>query len=288
MFKYFILKLRSISFRDSENGEQSYWLQEVSSYLKRCIFTLFIHNVNQTLEKVVFFYYFVYKEVNGMEVNELEHLSVVDYIKSKEELSKRVRFQDDLSFKRGETIWKQGTYCYTLGIVRSGIVKLVAENPAGRDLIFTFATAGDCIGIPFYSASDVYPYSAIVSKNTSMTLLHTENLLELSLDQKEIFLRMKKHLIKLNERLFEKMMALNAKNMHGRLAGALLFLNQKKFLKEKVFQNVTRKEISEFACVSKESMIKIMNELKSDKIIREDGKEIKIIDFEMIQRLNRM
>ena len=88
--------------------------------------------------------------------------------------------------------------------------------------------------------------------------------------------------------LYKKLYVIGTKNVHGKFAEALLYLSQNKLIKEDIFKHITRNEIAELAGISVESMLKIMQELKADNIIKVSGKKIEIQDLEMMKRLSRI
>ena len=66
--------------------------------------------------------------------------------------------------------------------------------------------------------------------------------------------------------------------MHGRLADTLLYLSDESFDLLDLFSTLTRKDIADFSCISTESAVRLLAELKNDDIISMDGKNIKILD----------
>ena len=71
--------------------------------------------------------------------------------------------------------------------------------------------------------------------------------------------------------------------MRGKIATALIYLSSKEFLDEDIFQFLTRQDIADFASISTESAIKFLKEFEKDKIIKLDGKDIKILNKEKLE-----
>jgi CRP/FNR family transcriptional regulator len=66
--------------------------------------------------------------------------------------------------------------------------------------------------------------------------------------------------------------------MHGRLADTLLYLCDDGFDQDVLFNSISRKDIADFACISTESTVRLLTELKNDGVIDLTGKNIKILD----------
>ena len=49
---------------------------------------------------------------------------------------------------------------------------------------------------------------------------------------------------------------------------------------------LTRKDIADFACMSKESTVKVLNEFNSENIINIEGKDIKILDVDKLKLIS--
>jgi CRP/FNR family transcriptional regulator len=76
--------------------------------------------------------------------------------------------------------------------------------------------------------------------------------------------------------------------MLGRLADALLYLCDPKFEEHQLFDYIQRKDLADFACISKESTIKLLMELSESGLIRLSGRSIEILDRnELVQLSNK-
>jgi CRP/FNR family transcriptional regulator len=78
---------------------------------------------------------------------------------------------------------------------------------------------------------------------------------------------------------------LTQSNIHGRLANALLYLSQEVFCSNDFDLMLSRKELSQFCNISRENVIKVLYEFKSDGLIKLDGKRIYILNCEQLKRL---
>ena len=88
--------------------------------------------------------------------------------------------------------------------------------------------------------------------------------------------------------LYQKITSLGTKQLHGRLATTILSLSEKEFAEEKIFNYLTKRELAEFSGMSVESLMRLLNELKSDRIIIQEGKNIIINDYDILVKLSQV
>ena len=56
-------------------------------------------------------------------------------------------YKREITFKKGETIFKQGTFISKIIIIQEGLVKLFMEGTSGKDLIIRFFGSQEYIGM---------------------------------------------------------------------------------------------------------------------------------------------
>jgi CRP/FNR family transcriptional regulator len=84
------------------------------------------------------------------------------------------------------------------------------------------------------------------------------------------------------------MRSIGYKYMLGRLADTLLYLGDDRFTEYNIFEFITRKDIADFSCLSKESTIKLITQLNQSKIIKSDRNRIEILLHHDLQKLSNM
>jgi CRP/FNR family transcriptional regulator len=87
--------------------------------------------------------------------------------------------------------------------------------------------------------------------------------------------------------LYSRLMALGTKSLHGRLATALLYLNEDRFHHEDIFSHITRTDLAELSAMSIESLIRILKEFKQEDLIKLEGKRIEILNLNKMQSVSR-
>ncbi len=193
----------------------------------------------------------------------------------------------EVIFRKGETIFKQGTFISKLIFIKKGLIKTCVEGSNGKDLIVKIYRSGEHLGLTGVYGRNESKFTAIALKETQICMVeinYFKKALEtdIGLNQKFLELCINEHNF-----LFYRLNILGTKNLHGRLADALIYLSQEPFAQENVYENLTRKELAELSAMSVESMIRLLNEFKNDKIITTNGKSIEINNIDLINILSK-
>ena len=90
-----------------------------------------------------------------------------------------------------------------------------------------------------------------------------------------------------NTDLFSIIGNLNYKQMNGRLADTLLYLNGIKKDYPDIFQLLSRKDVAEFAGISTESVVKLLKIFEKDALIKLIDKDIEILNPENLSEISK-
>lgn len=194
-------------------------------------------------------------------------------------------------YEKGETIFKEGGFARGLFCVKKGKIKLSKMGPSGKEQIIRFAKDGDIMG-----------YNSMLSKSKlSSTAVALEGSIVCFVPANDFF-----GLIKSDPNFSLKMLELTAKNWNEasrlitdmaqkttkqRLAEMLLWLKETFGLDEENCINVklSREEIANLVGTATEAVIRLIGELKKEKLISLDGKRIKLLDIHGLAMLaNRL
>ena len=194
----------------------------------------------------------------------------------------------EITYHKGETIIKQGSFISHSIYIKKGLVKVVIEAENGKEVILNLTSSKNHIGLPFLYMDEFYPFSVVAMKHTKMCLIRREVVIKI-LEQDEklnqgTLKRFSDHYLK----LYNQLVVTGTRNNHGKLANTLLYLSNERFEEENVFQHITRREIAELSFISIESVNKILNEMKNDLIIQITDKGIEILKPDLLLRLSKI
>ena len=181
-------------------------------------------------------------------------------------------------YRRGENICKQGAFASYVLYISDGSVKLFLESPNNKNINIKILRTSEFIGLSSIYGENIYNYSAVALEDSSICLIEKQSLRKLLNDNGNFASEIIKWYCVNEKQLFNKIKSLGHKQMHGRLADTLLYLCDNTFNQEELLSNLSRQDIADFSCISTESAVRLLTELKNEDIIKLEGKHIRIID----------
>lgn len=193
----------------------------------------------------------------------------------------------NLSYLKGENIFKQGAFAPYIIYVISGLVKVYVQTGFEKQINIGLARSGDFLAFSALFGEPVHTYSTQALKASEICMIEKESLKNVLLENPMFALEITSENYKNEGHLLEIIKNISYKQMRGKLASSLLYLSQEEFVKEKVFQYLTRHDIADFASISTESAIKFLKEFEKEKVLKLAGKDIKIIDRKKLETLSK-
>jgi len=161
-----------------------------------------------------------------------------------EELTKS---KTQITYLRGETIFKQGAFApYILYVVR-GLIKVYLQTGFEKQINLSLAKTGDFLAFSSIFGENIHTYSAQALKDSVICMIEKESLKTILLQNPEFALEVTSKNYRNERHLLEIIKNISYKQMRGKLASGLLYLSHEEFLKEDVFQYLTRQEIADYA-----------------------------------------
>jgi CRP-like cAMP-binding protein len=192
-----------------------------------------------------------------------------------------------IQYSKGENICKQGAFASSVLYISNGLVKLYLENFNKKITNIQILGASDFIGLSSIYGENIYNYSVVALKETEICIIEKEALKELIEKNGAFASSLIKKYCKDESYLFERIRSLSYKQMNGRLADVLLYLTSDLHIEQHVFNYLNRKDIADFACISKESTVKLLNEFNNEGIIHIEGKQITVLKPETLKKISK-
>jgi CRP/FNR family transcriptional regulator len=192
----------------------------------------------------------------------------------------------EVQFRTGENIAKQGTKLTHIINLTSGYVKLYIEGIYGRNFLLNLIGPNSIIGGPGLFTDGKFHFSLSALEDTSVCFInvdHFKEVLELNKVFAAAFFR---HLNGKQMMLFNKLVSLTQKQMHGKLADALLYLSETIYMSTDFELNISRQDIADMTAMSKDSAIRILKEFEKDGIIITNGRRIVIPKMEALREIS--
>ncbi|MDF1550623.1 MAG: Crp/Fnr family transcriptional regulator [Bacteroidales bacterium] len=191
-----------------------------------------------------------------------------------------------ISYLKGENIFKQGAFAPYVIYILNGLVKVFLQTGYGKQINLRIAKPGDFLAFSSVFGEDIYTYSTIALTDIEICMIDKSGLRELLKRNTDFAMAVTSRNYQNEKHLIEIISNISYKQMRGKLASALLYLSSDDFEKENIFQFLSRQDLADFASIANESTIRYLKEFEKDKIIALDGKNIEILDKEKLEALS--
>jgi CRP/FNR family transcriptional regulator, polysaccharide utilization system transcription regulator len=218
-----------------------------------------------------------------------ESSSIFRYLNADEVTT--INFEKDYrQYKRGDILYQEGNRISGFYCVNNGIIKVFKTGFDGKEQIIRFAKKGDIIAYRSVLSNELACTSAKVIEDCQVCFIPSEVLISF---------------IKLNSTFALEMMKLAChelgeansfitdiaqKTVRERLAEVLIFLVHDFGLDNQQFLNIslTREELANIVGTATESVIRLLSEFKSDKLVELNGRRIKILNTKGLEKISNV
>ncbi len=191
-----------------------------------------------------------------------------------------------INYKKKEVICKQGSFVSHVMYVEKGLVKVYLDN-GGNSLVLKMIPEGNLLGLSSLSEDhNTYQYSAMAYIDTEIRQIDIHvfrELLKRNADfSKEVIDIFSANSVQVYGRFF----CLTHKQAYGRLADILLCLSERIFKQSEFHLPLSRKDLAELSGMSSETVIRMLKKFNEDGLIKMNGKNLHILDYERLQRIS--
>ena len=202
------------------------------------------------------------------------------------ELARLNENRSEVSYKAGEVMLKQGTPATHFLCLTSGMAKIFLEGYNERSLIIGIVKPVEYIFGPGIYVDNQNHYSAAAIEDSTACLVDTNSYKELirtNPDFAESFLKRISIQTIWN---FEQFINITQKQMPGKVADVLFYLSEKVYESNPFHITLSRQDLADLSCMSKESVIRILKEFKDENLIKIEGDIIEILNIESLRTIS--
>ncbi len=190
------------------------------------------------------------------------------------------------NYKKKEGVYHLGDNPHYLFFILKGSVKTFKTHDDGKEFITKIYKTGDFFGhVPLFEQSNYFD-SAITQEETEICKIPRDeflNLIYMNRDVSAQFIRLLSNHVEEQEKT---MLGLAYDTVRKRTAEALILLaKQTGQSGPKATVRVTREDLASMAGTATETVIRSLAELKADKLIEVNGREITIPDLENLSKI---
>ena len=191
-------------------------------------------------------------------------------------------------FRRGETIFTEGSVSGGFYVVAEGQVKVFKMAPDGREQILYILGPGEPFGLVPVFHGQHFPASAVSMSAASALLFPKREFVELLAAHPDLSLSIMAALARRLRRFAAKIESLSLKDVPERLAAHLIYLAEQQGRTDHVLLDIPKKQLANLLGASAETLSRIFAEMSAAGLIRVDGRRIHLLNHGELQaKVNR-
>lgn len=156
----------------------------------------------------------------------------------------------------------------------------------GKEQIVRIVKAGDVVGYRSLIMHQRYSSSAFAIEDSKVCLIPKDEFMKLSANNRKFYEELMRMICEELENSQNKMTEIAYKPVRGRIAEALILLAQMSVPQGVI--NLTRDDLASFVGTVKETVIRVLSELKSEHFIEIDKRTIKVLNLSGLEKLSGM
>lgn len=190
-------------------------------------------------------------------------------------------------FRKDDNLTKQGAFASYVLFVISGYAKQYLEGDGSRSYNLRIIKPGDFIGLSSVFSGNTFTYSSVAITDCQVFLIEKDAIAKVAKENGKFGFQIIKRYCEQNTNLLGTVQSLMYKQMNGRLAETLLYIDGIKREKEEIFQLLSRKDLADFAGISTESTVKLLKSFEKDGLIELHEKDIRLINHDSLVEISR-
>jgi CRP-like cAMP-binding protein len=192
----------------------------------------------------------------------------------------------DISFSRGEIIFKEGNPIQYFSYLKSGLVKLYRTDTTGKDQIIFIAGPFDFVSLIGIFSEERHTYSVSALEDSVVCCIRIDQMKSIASGNGLFSVNLMARLGHISNKIILETLEIRKRHSHGKVAYMLLKFSSVIY-NSRVFQlPVSRREIAEYIGMTTEGVIRSLSEFRKEKMIRINGREIEMLDVKALERIS--
>lgn len=191
------------------------------------------------------------------------------------------------TYKRGDFVFHEGNHATGFYCVNEGIIKLYKTGIEGREQIITFARHGDIIGYRSVLSKETFCTTAKVISDAFVCFIPAHRLFKLVESNHDFSLKLIQQACKELGVANKYITDIAQKTVRERLAEILLKLDEQFQTNDDGYLNIplTREELSNLVGTATESVIRMLSQFKSQKLLELKGRKIRLLNKQELRSI---
>lgn len=200
---------------------------------------------------------------------------------SREELDQITTNKTCIRYKKGQTLFYEGTRPLGIFCINTGKVKVFKMSSEGKEQILYLAKPGDFLGYRAMISEEFYNASATVLEEGAICYIPKSSFIKIFNSNPGFFNKVISKLCSDIGVMEEKLVSLAQKSVRERLAATLLMLKETYGMEgensELIDIALSREDLANIVGTATETVIRLLSDFKSSKIISLEGKKIRVL-----------
>lgn len=190
-------------------------------------------------------------------------------------------------FRKGDTLAKQGAFASYVLFLMTGLAKQYIEGDGSRSFNLRLIRPGEFIGLSSVFNINIFNYSAVALTECQVFLIEKKTLANVIRQNGEFAFSFVQRYCEQNAGLTTTLNNILFKQMNGRMAETLLYIDSLKESFPDIFSQLSRRDLADFAGISMESAVKLLKSFEKDGIVRLHDKDIQLLNYEHLHNISR-
>jgi len=190
-------------------------------------------------------------------------------------------------FRKDDNLTKQGAFASYVLFIIDGFAKQYLEGDGIKNYNLRIIRPGEFVGLSAVFSENTFNYSSVALTDCHVFLVEKEAIAKVVKQNGRFGFNIIKRYCEQNTNLINIVRNLMYKQMNGRMADTLLYIDSLKIEKAEIFQLLSRKDLADFAGISTESAVKLLKIFEKDGLIKLHEKDIRIIKHNELIEISR-
>lgn len=206
---------------------------------------------------------------------------------TQEELAYLNGNRHEVHFNTGEIIFKQGGALTHIACLSHGMFKIYLEDSSKHNLILKILKPAELVGGPGFLADSRHHFTVTALENSTVCFIDLNAFEVVLRKNSEFALQFIAYLNNVHIKLYQKLISLTHKNMHGRVADALLYLSKSIYESSNFETSLSRQDLANLSSIARESFIRILKEFKDGGLIYFEGNSFELKNLKALQMISQ-
>ncbi|WP_457619150.1 response regulator, partial [Lutibacter sp.] len=188
-------------------------------------------------------------------------------------------------YKKKELIYEEDKYAKNIYLIYKGKVKSYKIDEFGKELITTIYKDDDFFGFSAIINNSQNYESTMAMENSEILVVDKLTLQKIIKNNYNLYLEIFQVINKNLSEIKEQLLQMAYGSMRRKTAQTILKFAQRMSYKSSKDINISRRDLASVAGIATESLIRTLTDLKKEGVIEIEGRNIKIINIDMLEAI---